>query len=491
MYESLKKSSEAYLLSRGILLYISVFAVAFFIPAGKIHSQVCNSLDIQLEREIPSVCAEIAMTMIHDNLGRPYLYVANKEGGLKIYDLSDPTAPSWAATVPTSAFEGLNVMNLTQEGNYVYLAIGNHFTNPQSGGIAVIDVTDPTAPLLADYYVVPSSASGAGIVKVEGNHAYLGAMRSGLVVLDVTDKSNIAFVSQFVPDINFPVPNPNPNFYNARGMEVRNSIVYLCYDAGGLRIIDCTDKSAPVETGRFSNPALHIPFNLPRAYNNIVLDGSLAYVAVDYCGVEALDVSDPADITLAGWWNPYDCPGNNWFSSPVHANEIAFDENCRLLFVSTGKSDLHVLDVSDPAQPDSCGFYGGASNGVGTWGVGLHQGQIYLSYICTFGIPFFSDWTGVRILSYDAPCTSRSEEPAASGRIFVYPNPASDNLFIRSDAPQLAVQLFYVNGAEVFSGILQNPEVNPIDISFLPTGFYTGLARGKTIDLHFKFIKQY
>jgi hypothetical protein len=36
----------------------------------------------------------------------------------------------------------------------------------------------------------------------------------------------------------------------------------------------------------------------------------------------------------------------------------------------------------------------GPSNGIGTWGVSLHDDRVYLSYICTLGIPFPSNWTG-------------------------------------------------------------------------------------------------
>ena len=253
--------------------------------------------------------------------------------------------------------------------------------------MAIIDVTNPSSATVTDYYIIPNSSSGAGIVKVEGNYAYLGGMRSGLIILDVSDKTNIVYNSQYIPDVNYPVANPNVDLYNARGMEVKNSIVYLCYDAGGLRIINCENKFFPVETGQYANPSSFTPFNLPRAYNNIILDDTLVYISVDYCGLEVLDISDTTNINLVGWWNPYNCPNNNWFSSPSHTNELAYDKACKRLFVSTGKSDMMVLDVSDPMQPDSCNYYGGVSNNIGTWGVSLHQDKIFLSYICSI-IPF-------------------------------------------------------------------------------------------------------
>lgn len=413
---------------------------AFFL-FGKIYSQNCSTMNMQWQADIPSTCNEMVMTMIHDQLNRPFLYIANKEAGFKIYDVSIPSSPVLVATLPTSLYGGLEVMNLYQDSNYVYLALGNTFTNPQMGGMAIVDVTAPATANVTDHYIVPASASGGGIVKVEGNYAYLGAMKSGVVILDVTNKNSIQFVSQFVPSISFPpIANPNPNYYNARGMAVKNSIVYLCYDGGGIRIINCTNKLSPVETGRWCNPVMYTPLDHAKAYNNIILDDTLAYIAVDYCGMEVLNISDTSNMTLVGWWNPYNCPNNNWFTSPVHANEIQYNKNCKQIFLSTGKSDMMVIDVSNPAMPDSCNFYGGTLNDIGTWGAGIYQNQIYLSYICVPfpGVPFPSNWTGVKILTYDT-CKAASGiyEQERSTSFSVYPNPASMYIEVRYELSEL------------------------------------------------------
>lgn len=454
------------------------------------HGQSCNTLSITHQADIASTCPFITITMMHDELNRPYLYVANTTGGLTIYNISAIATPSLVATVPTSLFDTLNVMNVSQSGNYLYLALGNSFTNPQKGGMAIVDVTNPATPSVTDYYVVPSSASGGGIVKVEGNYAYLGAMKSGLVILDVTNKSNIQFVSQFIPDINYPpISNPNPNYYNARGMEVKNSIVYLCYDGGGIRIINCTNKSTPVQTGRWCNPVMYTPFDHPKAYNNLVLDDTLLYVAVDYCGLEVLNISDTGNIKLHGWWNPYNCPNNNWFSSPSHANEIQYEKNCKRIFLSTGKSDMMVIDVANPAQPDSCNFYGGVSNNIGTWGVGLYQNEIYLSYICTFGIPFASNWTGVKILTYNS-CAVGIEELSAEG-ITIFPIPASDKITIDFRHLSTPFKLTLVNtlGQLFYPSFKQSENKAEIDVSGLNSGCYFIKVNSDGKEFTQKFVK--
>lgn len=374
----------------------AIFTSVLFLPCLFASPQDNCKLLLSQQSQIASACNTPAITMLHDQQEKPFLYVANKEAGLKVYDVKDITNPKLASAIKTRSFASLDVMNLTQDGNYLYLAIGNHFNKKQPAGIAIIDVTEPSAASFVSYWSLPSSSGGSGIVKVQGDYAFLGAMGNGLVILDISDKKKIKFISQFIPDINYPDPKPKKSLYNARGLELKGDIAYLCYDAGGLRIINIADKSNPVETGRYSNPAMN---GKPRAYNNIVLDGDMAYIAVDYCGMEVLNIKDTAHISSAGWWNPYGCPKNNWFTSPVHANEIVFDKECKLLFISTGKSDLAVVNVSNPANPVLCTEWGGPNNRIGTWGVSRYKNQVYLSYICSV-VPFSSSWTGVKILTY-------------------------------------------------------------------------------------------
>lgn len=454
-------------LPRCVLLALLAATEAFAQPA-------CDKAFV-FRSEIPSTTFEMTMTMKHDTRAgasdRTFLYVANKEGGLKVYDVANVSSPALVATIPITSLMGLHVMNLEQAGNYLYLALGNHFTNSQSPGMAIVDVTDPRAPAITDMWQLDAPDGGAGIVKVVDRHAYLGAMKHGVVILDVGDPRNIIYRRIITPDINYPSANPNPDLYNARGMAVRDSVIFLCYDAGGIRVINVANPSAPRETGRFSNPLLD---NLPRAYNNIVLDGDLAYVAVDYCGVEVLDISDTSNIRLVGWWNPYNCPTNNWFTSPVHANEIELDKENRVLFVSTGKSDLYALSITDPLRPDSCGIHGGVDNGIGSWGVSVHGNLVFVSYVIAF-IPFSSNWTGVKILEYDrfhlgAPVVQRSAlrlQLSRDGRLLTLTDDRLRGHRIRS------IGVFDLRGERNSSAaVLTSATSTTIDTTPLPSGTY-------------------
>lgn len=353
--------------------------------------------------DIESGCTTLTMTMREDSAGRQVLYVAAKEGGLRIYDIAGESR--LLAEIPTARLGALDVMNLSQTGTHLYLALGNHFGGRQAAGVAIVDVSDPAAPVVVDVWSDAALRGGAGAVAAAGGRVYLGAMRHGLIILTPEADGKLRERARFLPEPAYPDARPDRRKINARGLALRGTTVYLAYDAGGLRIIDAGDPDRPRELGRYANPALQ---GKPRAYNNLVLDGTRAYVAVDYCGLEILDIADPGAIRLLGWWNPVQCQSSawKWFTSPVHANEIALDHACQLVYLASGKSDLQVVSVADPAHPALRMEYGGTDNGIGTWGVSKQDNRVYLSYICTLGMPFRSRWSGVRRLELEGSCAA-------------------------------------------------------------------------------------
>ncbi|MBL0129795.1 MAG: hypothetical protein IPP43_00630 [Chitinophagaceae bacterium] len=60
----------------GILLFIIAFH-------SILRAQDCGKFSIIQQSQIAGSCNAITLTMLHDQQNRPYLYVANKEAGLK------------------------------------------------------------------------------------------------------------------------------------------------------------------------------------------------------------------------------------------------------------------------------------------------------------------------------------------------------------------------------------------------------------------------
>ncbi|MBL7883993.1 MAG: T9SS type A sorting domain-containing protein [Bacteroidia bacterium] len=414
------KQLNSYLCVRALLILV-------LIASNNLKAQTCNTNSLSLLAQYQAPFPALPQKPIADRLNRPYVYVAAKDGGLIVFNTSVITAPTIAHTIGINLFDTLHVMNIHQEGNYLYVALGNFFgtvgsTNVQKPGMAIVDISNPVSPIVKDVWKYNAVERGTSYITVQGNYAYLSAMHKGLMILDITDKNNIVFVSEYQPNLNFPVNNPTSvNMPNARGLAIKNDTVFMCYDAGGLRLIDVTNKNAPFQISEYINNGA---INKQQAYNNIELNGNLAYIAVDYCGMEIVNISNPTNITQTGWWNPYNCQAlsNIWINSPGHANQIVYNAVDNAVFISAGGSQLRVVNVSNPTLPDSCNGYGVIGTQQGTWGLDMYNNKIYLANI-TAAIPFNSNWAGLKILDWQSPNSINEYQSNNSILIFNQPNP--------------------------------------------------------------------
>jgi hypothetical protein len=341
---------------------------------------------------MPSV---LPLAVEPDRRGRPVLYVAQKAGGVAVLGLGG-AQPTPLATVSRSALGGLDAMHLAQHGDTLLVALGDHFAaGGARAGLALVSVADPRAPAMRAIWVAPNAGHGASAVATDGRHAYLGAMREGVIVFDLAAPGALRPLAAFRPDPNFPRANPGGlNVPAVRGVTLVGRLLFVAYDAGGLRVLDVAQPARPVEIGRYSNPAMG---RKPQPFNAVAVDGRVAYVSVDYCGVETLDISDPRRPRALGWWNPWRCEtlANNWFNSAGHANHVAFDPARRRLYVSAGDTEMAVLDMADPARPRLVESIGQPRDGLGAWGLGLAARAVYVAYIRA-PLPFRGTWSGLR-----------------------------------------------------------------------------------------------
>ncbi|MCB0781453.1 MAG: hypothetical protein KDC03_18340, partial [Flavobacteriales bacterium] len=101
-----------------------------------------------------------------DRLGRPYVYLACRDSGLFVWDITVPTQPVVVRRMHPSAFGGLKVMNLEQVDTLLYLALGELDNAPAA--LAVLNVADPADPQVLDQYTHTAFSSGSAVVKVQG-----------------------------------------------------------------------------------------------------------------------------------------------------------------------------------------------------------------------------------------------------------------------------------------------------------------------------------
>ena len=335
--------------------------------------------------------------MVVDAKSNRFLYAALKEGGLKVFRL-DGKEPREVAHVERFELSGLDAMNLWQQDSLLLVALGDFFKAGSHAGLTLVDVSVPQRPTVLSSWKSEKPMHGSAVVTCDAKrrYAYLGGMEHGVLVFDISDPKRLKHLATFQPDIHFPKKNPNRiQMPNARGMQVDGKHLYVCYDAGGLRVLDVSNPEKPEQVGRYINEKMG---GKQSAYNNIHIDGDRAYVAVDYAGFEVLDIRDPRRIRQLGWWNPWraETNANTWFNSPGHTNQIAFDRRKKLVHLSAGDSELVSIDVSNPRKPELDSQRGEPKNGEGVWGLCAGaDGVVYLGYIRTI-IPFRGKTASIR-----------------------------------------------------------------------------------------------
>jgi len=277
-----------------------------------------------------------------------YAFVAwtdfSGEGGLRVFDVSDPYHPVEVGFVD---FDWGAPRAVAVSGSYAYVA------DPAIGWgiLRVIDVSEPTAPV----QVGSVEVGDAQDVAVSGDYAYVvnwGFFGSGsFTVIDVSEPTA-----------------PVPVGYlggSRRGVAVSGG---YAYDVGDyyFEVIDVSDPWAPVQVGGLYSSA---------GGYGVAVSGGYAYVAFPDAsgllsrGLDVIDVSEPTAPVEVGF-----------LDTPTSAWDVAVSRGYAYVVVGdefTG--GLYVIDVSTPSAPVEAGYHeaGQADDIVG--GIAVSGGHVFLA----------------------------------------------------------------------------------------------------------------
>ena len=367
-----------------------------------------------------------SFTSLFDRANRPYIYSASMELGVVTFNISDLDNPIPVDTITVADFGGLNATNLYAANDRLYVSLGGFQGASQAPGFAILNIDDPENLEIIGLWTSTDYDQGSAVTLIEGDYAFLGAMDDGLITLNIADETNPAFVSHILPFVDFPAPPGLFSVPNARGMDYKDPILYVCNDAGGLRAIDMTDPSEPDEIGMYMNTDLD-EIAQP-AFNNCAIVDNLCYVPVDYCGLDVVDIASSENMSNLAWYNPWDCDVTNWDGRDGHTNQLVIREDLDLLFLSAGDSELLVYDISDPMDAQVVGSYINLGDNIVAWGVDVYGSYVVLSLVNNpIGIPYDSNVGGIQILEWNYEGQSVRESDKIN-HIRLYPVPASDEL---------------------------------------------------------------
>ena len=159
-----------------------------------------------------------------------FAYVADREGGLLIINVSDPGNP-WQAGRYFEA-GSVHVLDVVVSGDYAYVAMGGL-------GLRIVDVSDPVDSQEVGFYDTEGTAES---LQVSGSIVYLADGDAGLRVFDVSD----------------PTTPHEVGFYNtsnggyAQDVFLSGGYVYIGDGPSSLlQVFDASDPSSPDLVGEY------------------------------------------------------------------------------------------------------------------------------------------------------------------------------------------------------------------------------------------------
>lgn len=147
--------------------------------------------------------------------------------GLYIVDTTNPVA-----SVQIGSINSIEMGDLALAGDYVYGLSGNYASNGQQE-FYVVDVSDLSAPTLLSRTALPSGANGISKLDVVGDTVYLAMHSAGLAIFDVSDPTAPVLLGSF------------DSAGDAQDVVVDGSIAYLGDGADGLKVIDVHNPTKP------------------------------------------------------------------------------------------------------------------------------------------------------------------------------------------------------------------------------------------------------
>jgi len=414
------------------------------------------------------------MLYLHNNL----IYVQGYHE-LRIYDISNP-----ATLHQTGSFSfPSDPWDLKVNGNLAYIIVGGDYfsilnisnpANPQlvsqqvnyyrsiqlavtgdlvllacwENNIQVYNCSDPANPALISTWV--GVAPVAKSITIDKNKAFIAERMGGMAIVDISNPA--------VPQL---IDKYTNNLKSCDAVAVKDNIVLLA-ETDILHIFD------------YSNPAvlLHLAdFPVPTGeITDILIDGSTAWLAANYAGFVALDISDPThpvqiskvdtpgyakNLAISGsylWVADYlfGLRGYN-ISTPSNPQEIAFIptlSKSRDIVISGNyayviqddNSKIHIVDISAPLSP-------GVVDSVNTELIDPYSVHIQNNIL------FIAGYKGIQGFDISNPTQPVETIPFCKISTKIN-NIAANNEFLFAANDGMGLEIYKLPGSPVVSGII-------------------------------------
>jgi len=273
-----------------------------------------------------------------------YAYLATRNTGLKIVDVSDPENPSCVGycLLPGYAF------SIALNNNILY--VGTRDEN----GLSIVDISDPTDPQEICFIDEDQEEYSSNCLRIINGLAFFNDR-----IVDISDPDRPSTIS-IIPTLHNPMEvelngdwlyyvdysyglksydvsnrhNPSligtcPFRENSRSMKISGNHAFVTIPADGIRIIDITNPREPHQVGEYVEEYYHA--------HDLEIWGDILYVI----GRSNFSVFDVSDVT-----NP-----QRISSIDPDGDQMTIQDDIAYIAGSHYDQGLRLIDISDPENP--------------------------------------------------------------------------------------------------------------------------------------------
>jgi hypothetical protein len=298
---------------------------------------------------------EDLMARVRRNIEHGY-----KDGGFKVWDVSDKAKPRELAYVRTG---GVGVHRFDADERYAY--ISTEMDGFQGNILVVYDMADPTRPAEVSRWWMPGQNLAAGETPFWagqrnrlhhamrfGNELWAAVWYAGVRVIDCSDITNLKTIGEFNYHPPFPEPThtvvPVPTRYNGRQVAVAVDEEHDHVKGqlhGGLWLLDVENRGDIKPLGMFHLSEMDSPYARTGARFGAHqfqerVEGDRLYCAWFGGGLRVIDIKDPTAPEEVGWYIPEPFPGQK----APQSNDVYVENG--LVYVLDRNAGL---DIVEPA----------------------------------------------------------------------------------------------------------------------------------------------
>jgi hypothetical protein len=252
-----------------------------------------------------------------------YVYLVSSTGTpstnlLQIYDVSNPSAPVFAGSVPVPLYG----LGLCVSGKYAYVI--SYVGDPSASTLAIVDISNPASPTIVGSASTGTAGLHVADIKVVGNYAYVAGQSAGpseILVFDISNPASPYLLSSL------------PAAHSPQGLDIQGTYWYqTIYDGNTLNSYDISHPSSLAQVGTASLAGTCKP-------QDVTVEGTTAYVACyANSSVAVVDVSNPTSPKV-----------NGYISLPATSYPIFLESKGRYVY-SISNAPGGMLSVIDTGQ---------------------------------------------------------------------------------------------------------------------------------------------